>query len=63
MGLTDNLFFQGDGASTAGWALDAVTQLADVNLQFADGAAESIAMHPQFASGAALVAFVFLENG
>jgi hypothetical protein len=59
----DDLFFQGDGASAAGWALDTVAELADVNLQFADGATQGVAVHSQFACGAALVAFVFLKNG
>jgi hypothetical protein len=60
--LADDLFFQGDGAGTAGWTLDAIAELTDINLQFADGAAESVAVHAQFAGGATLIAFVFLQN-
>src|SRR5579864_2415561 len=60
--LADDLFFQGDGASTAGWTLDAIAKLPDVNLQFADGAAKGVAVHAQLAGGAALIALVFLQN-
>ena len=52
-----------DRAGAAGWALDAVAELADVDLQFGDGAAERVAVHAEFAGGAALVAFVFLQHG
>ena len=60
--LADDLLFQGDGAGAAGRALDAIAELADVNLQLADGAAEGVAVHAQFAGGAALVAFVLLRE-
>src|ERR1700685_1309781 len=40
-----------------------VTQLADVDLQFGDGAAEGVAVHAELARRAALVAFIFLEDG
>jgi hypothetical protein len=59
----DDFLFQADGAGAAGRALDAVAELADVDFQLGDSAAESVPMHAQFAGGAALVAFVFLEHG
>ena len=62
-GLANDLFLQADGAGTAGRTLDAVAELADVDLQFVDGAAEGVAVHTEFAGGAALIALVFLEHG
>src|SRR5580658_5949066 len=62
-GLADELLFHGDGAGAAGRALDAVAELADVDFQLGDGAAQGVAMHAQFAGGAALVAFIFLQHG
>jgi len=59
----DDFFLHGDGAGAAGRALDAVAELADVDLQLGDGAAEGVAVHAQFAGGAALVAFVLLQDG
>ena len=61
--LADDLFLQGDRAGAAGWAFDAIAELANVDLQLADGAAQGVAVHAQFARGSALVAFVFLEHG
>ena len=60
--LPYDLFFQGDGAGATGRTLDAVAELANIDLQFADGAAQSIAVHAQFSCGSALVAFILLEN-
>ncbi len=59
----DDLLFHSDRASTTGRTFDAIAQLADVNLEFRDGAAESIAVHAEFARSAALVALVLLQNG
>jgi hypothetical protein len=61
--LADDFLFQRYRAGAAGWALYAVAELADVDLQLGDGAAERVAVHAQFAGGAALVAFVFFEDG
>ena len=59
----DDFFLHGDGAGAAGRALDAVAELADVDFQLGDGAAEGVAVHAQLAGGAALVAFVLLQDG
>src|SRR5581483_11714719 len=40
-----------------------IPQLVDVNLQFGDGTAEGVAVHTQFARGAALVALVLFKDG
>src|SRR5579862_2955501 len=61
--LADDLLFESDGAGAARGTFDAVAELADVNLQFGDRTAEGVAVHAQFASGAALVALVFLQDG
>ena len=61
--LTNGLLFQGDGASAARWATGSVAEEANVDFEFGEGAAERVAMHTEFARGAALVALVFLENG
>jgi hypothetical protein len=60
--LADDFLFQRDRTSTPRGALDAVTELANVDLQFADGAAERVTVHAQFARGTALVSLVFLEH-
>ncbi len=60
---TDQLLLQRGGAGAARGALYSVPELADVNPEFGDGAAQGVAVHAQFAGGAALVAFVFLEDG
>jgi hypothetical protein len=61
--LAHGLLLHRDWARAARRALGAIAQLADVNFQFADGAAEGVAVHAQFARGAALVALVFLKDG
>jgi hypothetical protein len=43
-------------------ALGAVTELADVDLQFIHGAAECVAVHPKLARSAALIAIVLLKD-
>src|SRR5579859_90464 len=58
-----DLLIKRDRPGAAGRTLGSVAQLANVNLQLGDGAAESVAVHAQFAGGAALVAFIFLKNG
>ena len=59
----DHFLFERERAGAARWALYAVPKLADIDLQFGDGAAQSVAVHAQFARCAALVALVFLEHG
>ena len=61
--LADDLLFQRDGAGAAGRALDAIAELANVNLELADRAAQGVAVHAQFAGSAALVTLVLLEHG
>jgi len=61
--LAYRLLFAGDRARTAGRALHAIPQKPYIDLEFVDGAAERVAVHTQFARGAALIAFVFLEHG
>lgn len=56
-------FLHGHGTGAAGRALHAIAELANINLQLGDGAAEGVAMHAKFASGAALIAAIFLEHG
>jgi hypothetical protein len=61
--LTNDLLFYGDRPGAARRAPDSIAQLANVDLQLGDGAAQGIAVHAQFAGGAALVAAVFLQYG
>lgn len=58
----DDLLLHRHGSRTAWGALDAVAKLADVNLQFRNGAAQGIAVHAEFTGGAALIAFILLQN-
>src|SRR5579864_882464 len=62
MSLTNDLLFHGKGAGAAGWTLDAIAQLSDIDFQLGDGAAQGIAVHAQFTGGAALVPPVFLKD-
>ena len=59
----DDFLFQSDGTGAARWSLDSIPKLADIDLQFADSAAEGVTVHAEFTGGAALVAFIFLEHG
>ena len=61
--LADGFFLESNRAGTAWGTLHAVAQLANIDFQFGEGAAESVAVHAQLARGAALVAFVFLKHG
>lgn len=61
--LADDLLFKRNRAGASGRTLDAVAELANINLQFGDGTAQSVAVHSQFAGGPALVALVFLKHG
>src|SRR5262249_14555158 len=40
-----------------------VPQLAEINLQLGNRSTQSVSMHAQFPRSAALVAFIFLQNG
>lgn len=46
-----------------GRAFGAISKLPDVYFQLVDRAAQGIAVHAEFAGGAALVALVFLKDG
>lgn len=61
--LAHKFLLQSSGAGAAGRALRAIPKLPDIDLKFVDGAAQRIAVHAQFAGGAALVALVFLKHG
>lgn len=61
--LANNLLLKRDRAGAAGRTLDAVAELANINLQLSDGAAEGVTVHSQFTGGPALVALVFLKHG
>jgi hypothetical protein len=52
----DGRLFAPDGAAGA------VAELADIKLEFGDGAREGIAVHAEFAGGFALIAFVLLKH-
>ena len=60
--LARRLFLITNRSRAAGWALDPIAQLTNVDLELGDGAAQSVAVHAQLARGAALVAFVLLQN-
>ena len=61
--LADDFLFQVGRTGAARWTLDAVAELADVDLQLRNRSAERIAMHAQFPCRAALVSFVLVEHG
>jgi hypothetical protein len=62
-GLTSCLFIQGHRTGAAWRTFNSIAELADVDLKLGERPAESVAVHPEFARGAALVALVFLEDG
>src|SRR5579864_1450299 len=57
-----SLLLQGEGFLAANGTSSAVAELANVELELGDGSAESIAVHPQFSRGFALIALVLLEH-
>ena len=61
--LTSRFLIQRHGARASRRAFGSVPELPDIDFEFIDGSAERVAMHPQLAGGAALVAFVFLQDG
>ena len=63
LGLSHQLLFRRDRANAARRPLYPIPQLANINLQFRDRAAEGVTVHAQFSGRPALVAFVLLENG
>ena len=61
--LAHRFLFQRRGARAARRAFRAIPKLADVDFEFIDGPAKRVAVHPQLAGGAALVALVLLKDG
>ena len=61
--LTRGFLFHESWPGTAWRALSAIPELSHIDFELRDGATESISVHPEFTSGAALVASVFLEDG
>jgi len=61
--LANSLLLESDGTGTARGATGSVAEEANVNFEFGESTTEGVAMHAEFAGGAALVAFIFLENG
>lgn len=61
--LTDGFLLETRGTGAAGWTLDAIAELAHVDLEFSDGSAQGVAVHAEFARRAALVALILLQNG
>src|ERR1700677_1154714 len=61
--LAYRLFFHRGRTRAPRRTLRAVPKLPYIDLEFIDGPAEGIAMHSQFAGGAALVTLVFLKDG
>ena len=61
--LASRFLVQGHRTCAAWRTLNSIAELANVDLELAERAAESVAVHSQFARGAALVALVFLEDG
>lgn len=61
--LPRHLLLHSQRAGTTWWTARTIAQLPHINLELGDGAAEGVAVHAQFAGGAALVAFVFLQDG
>jgi hypothetical protein len=60
--LANGFFLESNRAGAAWGTLHAVAQLANIDFQLREGAAESVAVHAQLACGAALIALVFLEH-
>jgi hypothetical protein len=61
--LPRHLLLVGRRASAARRTLAAIPKLTNVDLKLSDRAAEGVAVHVQFARGAALVALVLLQHG
>ena len=61
--LTSDFFVVRQRTRGARRTFAAVAELADVNLQFINCAAEGIAVHAELPRSAALIAFVFFEHG
>jgi hypothetical protein len=60
--LACEFFLVGCRASASRRTPAAVPEFANIDLEFADGAAQGVAVHSQLPGSAALVAFVFLKD-
>jgi hypothetical protein len=60
--LSRDFPFQESRPGTARRTPGAVAQLSHVNFQFRDSSTEGVAVHAEFARGAALVTLIFLEH-
>ena len=60
--LSRQLLLISRGTRTSRWPFAPVAELTYVDLQFSNRPAESIAMHIEFARGAALIAFILLQH-
>jgi hypothetical protein len=61
--LSCGLLFHDKGAGAAWRTPPGVAQGTQIQLQFIDSAAESIAVHPEYAGSFALIAVIFLKYG
>jgi hypothetical protein len=61
--LSDHLLVVHPRTRTAGRTASTVAEFANIDLQFVNGAAQSIAVHSQLPGSAALIALVLFENG
>src|SRR5581483_1557814 len=61
--LASSLFLQRQGSRAPRGPAGAVAKRANVELQFGDGAAQSVTVHTQFAGSLALIAVVSLQDG
>jgi hypothetical protein len=62
LGLSREFFLERRGASASRRTLPPIAEFADINLEFADRAAQCVAMHAKLTSGAALIALVLFED-
>ena len=61
--LTSGAFFHAKRVRAAGRTSRAATKGLDIELEFSNGATESIAMHSELAGSLALISFVLLQDG
>src|SRR5580658_7377067 len=62
-GLTRRFLFQCDWTGAARRTLGAIPELANIDFEFSNRPAQSVSVHVELARGAALVAFILLQDG